>query len=479
MIGQLAPDFQALATGGQGLVRLSDFRGHSPVVLAFYPGDWTDICSQELPVIDEYLALAGDLRVPVFGVSVDSIASHRAFVPHVGLSHVRLISDFDRAISRAYGLLRPEGICERATVVIDVDGRVHWLRVEPDLGQPRALNEVRAVVMNLCGRPDLAVPHADERADAVQLPRPAPLAPATRARLKFWGTRGSIPTCGPAFSRYGGNTSCVSLQSDTGHLFILDSGTGIRDLGLALQPPNSPHPTPYDELGLMGYLLLSHTHWDHIQGFPFFEPAFKGGNLFHVIGCSDCARTLASLMAGQMESTYFPVSLDGLPAQFKFYSFCNTSFRLDGAQVTTLSLKHPNPSAAYRIDLAGRSVVYATDHEMPQPLTGAPGNGLLAREVLDERLIALAAGADVLIHDAQYTAAEYVHKVGWGHSTVESAVDTAILANVRRLILFHHDPQHTDADLDAMLTLARRRAARLGHDGLEVYAAADGAQWDL
>lgn len=475
-VGQLAPNFDAPVTGDEGTIRLSDQRGRHMVILAFYPGDWTDVCTQELPLIEEYLTLTDLFNVQVLGISVDSLASHNVYIQHVGLNHVRLVSDFDRAISRAYGVLRPEGFCERATVVIDEEGRIVWLRVEPDIRQQRALHEIRAVIAHLRGRPDLAVPSPDERTRSVQLARATPLAPPTRLSLKFWGTRGSIPTCGPAFMRYGGNTSCVSLQSDTGHLFIFDSGTGIRELGLSLAPSHGALPAPY-EAGIKGYLLLSHTHWDHIQGFPFFEPAFHPRNHFNIIGCSNCARTLASLLAGQMEQTYFPVSMEGLAAQFEFYSFCNTTFPLEGAQITVRTLKHSNPSTAFRVDLAGRSVVYATDHEMIVPLAVPVGDALTGTEILDPQLLELAAGADCLIHDAQYTAAEYVSKVGWGHSTVETAVDTAIRAGVRRLYLFHHDPQHTDSDLDAMLALARARAARLGGDRLAVFAAADGDEW--
>jgi peroxiredoxin/phosphoribosyl 1,2-cyclic phosphodiesterase len=475
-VGQLAPNFYAPVTGGDGTIRLSDLRGQCMVILAFYPGDWTDVCTQELPVIEEYLTLADLFNVQVLGVSVDSIASHNAFIQHVGLNNVRLVSDFDRQISRAYGVLRSEGFSERATVLIDEEGRIAWMRVEPDITQQRALDEVREIVARLRGRPDLAVPSPDERSRAVQIARATPLAPPTRLSLKFWGTRGSIPTCGSAFLRYGGNTSCVSLQSDTGHLFIFDSGTGIRELGLALQATNGHAPPPYEQ-GVKGYLLLSHTHWDHIQGFPFFEPAFNPRNHFNVIGCSNCSRTLASLLAGQMEQTYFPISMEVLAAQFEFHSFCNTAFALEGAQVTVRTLKHPNPSTAFRIDLAGRSVVYATDHEMLGSLPVPIPEDRSSPDILDPQLLDLAAGADCLIHDAQYTAAEYEGKVGWGHSTVETAVDTAIRAGVRRLYLFHHDPQHTDADLDAMLALARRRAALLAGPRLTVFSAADGDEW--
>jgi ribonuclease BN (tRNA processing enzyme) len=178
-----------------------------------------------------------------------------------------------------------------------------------------------------------------------------------------------------------------------------------------------------------------------------------------------------------MEQTYFPISMEVLAAQFEFHSFCNTAFALEGAQVTVRTLKHPNPSTAFRIDLAGRSVVYATDHEMLGSLPVPIPEDLSSPDILDPQWLDLAAGADCLIHDAQYTAAEYEGKVGWGHSTVETAVDTAIRAGVRRLYLFHHDPQHTDADLDAMLALARRRAALLAGPRLTVFSAADGDEW--
>lgn len=215
-------------------------------------------------------------------------------------------------------------------------------------------------------------------------------------------------------------------------------------------------------------------------GLPIFEPAFNSHNQFSVIGCSECAQALATIMAGQMEQKYFPVSLDGLPAQFQFYSFCDSSLTVDDARVTTLTLQHPNPSTAFRIDLAGRAVVYATDHEILQPPPPTVGERLLDTDVLDARLIALAEGADILIHDAQYTAEEYPDKVHWGHCPVEAAVDTAIRAHVQRLFLYHHDPQHTDTDIDSMLAAARRRAARLGGGShLEVYAASDHNEWLL
>ncbi len=324
-------------------------------------------------------------------------------------------------------------------------------------------------------------PFAQGRSDrpgppSMQLPRSQPLPPVTgQLELRFWGTRGSIPVSGAANLRYGGNTSCVSLTSESGHLFVFDCGSGARDLGNYLLSSEWAARNPE----IKGYLLLSHTHWDHIQGFPFFAPVFKPNSRFNIIGWHHDAPSLSRVLAGQMEQNYFPVSLNALPSELAFYVVNSSqpahAVELDGAKLTCCLLKHPLPSIGYRLELGGKTLVYATDHEphdLP-PLHMQPGH-LLGDNVIDAQLVKLARHADVLIHDAQYSNAELFDKVGWGHNTAEIAADTAVKAGVKTLILYHHDPAHDDDAIDRLVALARQRAADLGCPGLEILAASDG-----
>lgn len=318
----------------------------------------------------------------------------------------------------------------------------------------------------------------------VQLPRRVPLASPTHMQLRFWGTRGSIPVSGPGYLRYGGNTSCVSLTSDSGHLFIFDCGSGARNLGNYLQSSDwaalNPSETTNAPGNVKGYILLSHTHWDHIQGFPFFGPVFSPGTHFNIIGWNNYSQSLSDILAGQMTQHYFPVSFYSLPSRLDFYSICDpqTEATLDGVKITCHVLNHPLPSLAYRLELGDKTLVYATDHE-PHQLPDLANNGLMDYDVIDRQLVELASGADVLIHDAQYSAAELPGKVGWGHSSVEVAVDTAIRAGVKQLVLFHHDPNHDDDAIDGLLATARLRAAGQGHADLLIVAASDGLNLEL
>jgi phosphoribosyl 1,2-cyclic phosphodiesterase len=307
---------------------------------------------------------------------------------------------------------------------------------------------------------------APDRED-VQLPRLHPLAPPQQVTVTFWGTRGSIPVSGPQYARYGGNTSCVSVRSDTGHLFIFDAGSGIRPLGIALREAAAA-----DHHHTAGYLLLSHSHWDHIQGFPFFQPAFSKSAQFSIVGCCEQVESYAELLSRQMEHCYFPVPLASLPADLRFYTLCDGQYHLDGAELAVLVQKHTLPSTAFRLALGAWSVVYASDNE-PLSAPGPATDALMGFDVIDRHLVEFARGADLLIHDAQYTLEEYPARIGWGHSVPEIAVDTAIHAGVKRLALFHHDPEHSDAQLDTMAARAQERARRLGSD-LEVVSASDG-----
>jgi phosphoribosyl 1,2-cyclic phosphodiesterase/DNA-binding response OmpR family regulator len=286
--------------------------------------------------------------------------------------------------------------------------------------------------------------------------------------VRFWGTRGSIAKAGPSTARYGGNTSCVEIRSAHGTLVVLDCGTGAHGLGQALIK-SEPRP-------LNGHLLIGHTHWDHIQGFPFFSPLFVPGNEWHVYGPRGVGSSLRESLSGQMQYTYSPITLDDLGATLHYHDLVEGTLEVGDVHVTTQYLNHPALTLGYRLEVDGVTVVYSTDHE-PHSRRCAAGN----REPLvgqDSRHAQFLADADLVIHDAQYTAAEYPSKTGWGHSTVEYVVDVAACAGVRRLALFHHDPTRDDDAIDRLVAGARDRAAKAGGD-TEVFGAAEGTVLEL
>ncbi len=279
-------------------------------------------------------------------------------------------------------------------------------------------------------------------------------------RARFWGTRGSIAKAGPSTVRYGGNTSCVEVRSAAGALIVLDCGTGAHGLSRALtEEENSPR---------RGHILISHTHWDHIQGFPFFAPLRVPGNEWHVYGPRGVGSSLRETLAGQMQYTYFPVTLEELGASVHYHDLVEGCFEVEDVQVTTQYLHHPALTLGYRLETDGVVIVYAADHEPHSRSLAAGAQRPFHGE--DERHARFLAGADLLIHDAQYTASEYPSKTGWGHSTVEYVVDLAVSAGVGHLALFHHDPLRDDEAVDQLVASARKRAGR----ALEVFAAAEG-----
>lgn len=283
--------------------------------------------------------------------------------------------------------------------------------------------------------------------------------------VRFWGTRGSIPAPGPQTARYGGNTSCVELQIGEGTCIILDCGTGIRELGLKLLKAQ----TKYERI----YLLIGHTHWDHIQGFPFFTPAFLPKSELNIFAPAGFQRSLEDSLSGQMQYSYFPVKLQDLSSRIHFTELEEGFFRLGDVLVETQYLNHTAPTIAYRISYGGATLAYVTDHE---PFWNSTGTSF--HHPGDQRHIEFLRGADLVIHDAQYSEDEYKTKHGWGHSTIDYATDVAVAAGVKKLALFHHDPTHNDDVIQKFEEYSKARAAAAGSP-LEVFAAAEGLEIQL
>lgn len=283
--------------------------------------------------------------------------------------------------------------------------------------------------------------------------------------VRFWGTRGSIPTPGHRTAIYGGNTACVEVRADDGTTLVLDCGTGIRELGLHMLHSG----TPAHRI----HLLIGHTHWDHIQGFPFFTPAFMPGTELNIYGSSAFQTSLENSLAGQMQYSYFPVKLHELASRLHYTELEEGFFRIGDVLVETQYLNHTAPTIAYRISSGGTAVAYVTDHEpfwnSSESISNHPG---------DQRHVEFLRGVDLIIHDAQYTSAEYRTKVGWGHSPADYATDVAIAAGATRLALFHHDPAHDDDAVKRIEESQRLRAAAAG-SSLEVFAAAEGMDFDV
>ncbi|HEU5196294.1 MAG TPA: MBL fold metallo-hydrolase [Methylomirabilota bacterium] len=284
-------------------------------------------------------------------------------------------------------------------------------------------------------------------------------------RVRFWGTRGSIAKPGPATVRFGGNTSCVEVRSASGTLLVLDCGTGAYGLGHALVADRT---MPY-----RGHMLITHTHWDHIQGFPFFAPLFLPGDEWDVYAPRGLRESLRETLAGQMQYTYFPVSLEQFAARVRYHDLVEGVFTVGDVRVTARYLNHPALTLGYRLEADGVSIVYATDHEPHSRALADGDTGPLAGE--DRRHAEFLAGADLVIHDSQYTAAEYATKVGWGHSTIESVVSVSRAARARRLALYHHDPMRDDQQIGDLAEAAQQQAG----SGLEVFAAAEGMVVDM
>jgi phosphoribosyl 1,2-cyclic phosphodiesterase len=270
-------------------------------------------------------------------------------------------------------------------------------------------------------------------------------------RVKFWGTRGTRPTPGRRTLRYGGNTTCVEVRDKHDNLLIIDSGSGIAELGNTFNP-NEP---------LRAHLLITHTHLDHIQGFPYFMPAFVPGTHLTIVGPSGSAKSLQAAFADQMAPAYFPVRLSHMPAEMEFIERNpDETFEVGAMRITPHLLMHTITTFGYRIDEGSSRFTFATDNEFA--MFAQQPNGSL------RDLTAWCRDSGLLVHDAQYSPVEYKSHVGFGHSTYDDALSLAEMAGVNELAFFHHDPGHSDADVDALIEQAR--SSHRGGGGEEVNA---------
>jgi phosphoribosyl 1,2-cyclic phosphodiesterase len=281
---------------------------------------------------------------------------------------------------------------------------------------------------------------------------------AVALTLRFWGTRGSIPSPGPATAGYGGNTPCVEIET-RGRRFILDAGSGLRPLGIHLLENRLPLDTT---------IFLTHFHWDHIQGFPFFGPMYRPDAKLHVLAPQQEQLDVRSLFAGQMGPIYFPVPFEAVSAQMTFDHLNEGTWSEDGVTVSSLRVRHPSFTVGYRLESRGHSVCYIPDNE----LKAGPYD--LGRDWRD-RLVRFCGGTDLLIHDAMFTEEEYPSRQGWGHSTFEQTLDLAADAGVKRLLFFHHAPDRTDSALAEIVDRMRDRAASRGLS-MNMDAAAEGTE---
>jgi phosphoribosyl 1,2-cyclic phosphodiesterase len=255
--------------------------------------------------------------------------------------------------------------------------------------------------------------------------------------LRFWGVRGSIPTPSQEKLRFGGNTTCLSAALNNDEHLILDCGTGLRFLGMELAGLKSGLPRRY-------HIFLSHYHYDHISGLPFFQPLYDAKSSITIHGFSFQKQSAREILESLMTPPYFPVKLAGVPARMDYMDTDGLPLTLGDVKVSCLPLNHPNGSLSYRLEHGNRRIVFATDHEYGD-------------EATDRALIRFSEGADHLIYDATYQPREYeMLRRGWGHSTWYAAVQTARAARVKSLVLFHHHPDHTDHDLDEILRVARK-----------------------
>jgi phosphoribosyl 1,2-cyclic phosphodiesterase len=301
-------------------------------------------------------------------------------------------------------------------------------------------------------------------------------AEAQGTMVRFWGVRGSIPTPGPSTVYYGGNTTCVEVRA-AGQIIVLDAGTGVRLLGNHLLNEFANKP-------LQVTLLLTHTHWDHIQGLPFFQPMYRPENQLRILGYEGARHGLDNVLSNQMESPFFPIGLRQVPANLRIEELREMSFDLGSVKVDACFANHPGVCVGYRLTTPAGSIAFFPDNEPRRAQRRSPQSHHLdapANEFAyaqDRKFVEFLSGCDVLIMDTQYDCEEYKQYIGWGHGCVKDVVVMAVEAGVKRLYLFHHDPSHDDAKVELMEKQAKKLAAELGSP-IRIAAAREGAVIEL
>ena len=298
---------------------------------------------------------------------------------------------------------------------------------------------------------------------------------STATRLRIWGVRGSIPVPGPSTLRYGGNTTCLEVRAE-GEIIVLDAGSGARLLGIELEREFGPRPISLT-------LLSTHAHWDHVQGLPFFLPAYKEKNEIRLWGYKGVGGDFSAILSRQMAMPFFPVRMRDLPSKLSIDELSEMDFHIGPIRVRSRFVNHPGNCVGYRLFTRGGSISFVPDHEPYEfhklhataIARATPGQARKFAVTERRKLVEFLRDSDLLMLDAQYTDEEYPQHAGWGHGSLTTSVDLAVDAKVRKLLLFHHDPDHDDEMIDQMVEQARQMAARRGSK-IEIEAAREGAE---
>ncbi len=277
--------------------------------------------------------------------------------------------------------------------------------------------------------------------------------------ITCWGARGSIPVSGKEYVKYGGDTTCIEIRSEKGDVIIVDAGSGIRKLGIKLL---AEEPRPY-------HLLFTHAHWDHVLGLPFFKPVYLKGTSITMYGCPFTHKSIKDIMAKSMTAPYFPVEFHQVPAAVSYHETCGEPFEIGPVRITPINLSHPNQGLGYKFTENGKSFVFLTDNELAFVHAGG-------REYRD--YVRFSEGADLLIHDAEYTEAQYKNTKGWGHSLYTDALRLALEARVKQFGLFHLNQERSDAELGKIVEDCRR-IVKKEKSRLKCFAAAAGMKIKL
>lgn len=275
-------------------------------------------------------------------------------------------------------------------------------------------------------------------------------------RIRCWGVRGSIPVSGSEYVVYGGDTTCFEVETKNGDVILIDAGTGIRPLGNRFVAEGRKHAT----------ILFTHSHWDHLLGFPFFKPLYLPETRIDVYGCRFAQQSVKHILTKTMSPPFFPVRLEDLKAELCYRGACREPFAVGGLSITPVFLNHPGRGVGFKLVEKGRSFVFLTDNELGFPHPGGLANG---------EYVAFCRGCDVLFHDAEFTEAEYGRTRGWGHSSVDDALSLALDAGVKRFGLIHHNADRTDAALDDIVGSCRSRLRDRGSD-LECFGVRTGME---